>query len=342
MYSDEDLNNAVENGIFSASDVDKFRQFVAETKQTTLVDEENFRLLSGFNDIFVVIACVLLLGSVLAVFGSEHKQTGLILFTVVAWGLAEFFVRRRKLALPAIVLLLAFVGGAFFLTLTYFKPVDETSFMIATAVATLAAYMHWRQFRVPITVAAGAAALSGFVIFMTLAIFPGIKEWILLLIFLCGLLMFAYAMYWDMSDRQRVTRFSDVAFWLHLTSAPLIIHPIFAVLQVTKHDASLTSMFVVPVLYLLMIFISLVIDRRAFMVSSLFYVVFALAKIFESFGSVGKSFAITGIVIGSALLLLSAFWHTARVWLLGLMPAHITARLPVARTGNAPATANKA
>ena len=30
-----------------------------------------------------------------------------------AWGLAEFFTRKRRMALPSIILLLAFVGGVF-------------------------------------------------------------------------------------------------------------------------------------------------------------------------------------------------------------------------------------
>jgi hypothetical protein len=34
-----------------------------------------------------------------------------ILVAAAAWGLAEFFTRKRRMALPSIVLLLAFVGG---------------------------------------------------------------------------------------------------------------------------------------------------------------------------------------------------------------------------------------
>jgi hypothetical protein len=39
-------------------------------------------------------------------------------------------------------------------------------------------------------------------------------------------------MFWDYADIHRVTYESDVAFWLHLASAPLIIHPIFGMLGV--------------------------------------------------------------------------------------------------------------
>lgn len=58
--------------------------------------------------------------------------------------------------------------------------------------------------------------------------------------------------------------------------------------------------------------ISIVVDRRAFMVSSLIYVLYAISNILEAYGVVGYSFAVTGVCIGAALLLLPAFWHPVR------------------------------
>jgi hypothetical protein len=55
MYTEEDLNNAVKQTIFNQSSVDNFRQFIATSKNTNHVDEENFKLIGSFNDIFVVI-----------------------------------------------------------------------------------------------------------------------------------------------------------------------------------------------------------------------------------------------------------------------------------------------
>ena len=57
---------------------------------------------------------------------------------------------------------------------------------------------------------------------------------------------------------------------------------------------------------------ALAIDRRALLVSALAYVLFALNELFEQFGAVELNVALTALVIGSALLLLSAFWHQAR------------------------------
>ena len=58
---------------------------------------------------------------------------------------------------------------------------------------------------------------------------------------------------------------------------------------------------------------ALAIDRRALLVSALAYVLYALNRLFEQFGAVELNVALTALVIGSALLMLSAFWHQARV-----------------------------
>ncbi len=328
MYTDEDLDYAVKKGIFTGESVGEFRAQLSSTKNTPSVDEENFRLITGFNDIFVVIACMLLLFSSKWVLSTINESLGSLVFTVMAWGLAEFFVLRRKMALPAIVLLLSFVGGVFGLSLSLFHSLSETSLIVAAALAAIAAYFHWRRFKVPITVATGTAAAIGFLIASILSIFPGAKDWLDVILFICGVVTFVFAMYWDASDLNRTTRRSDVSFWLHLLSAPLIIHPVFSNLGILDGKESLSSMAIVIILYFLMTFVSVVVDRRAFMVSSLIYVLYALSSLLKVYGVVGYSFALTGVIIGSALLLLSAFWHPARTKLLALLSPSIQNHVP--------------
>ncbi len=328
MYTDEDLDYAVKQGIFTDTSVAEFRAKLASSKNTSSVDEENFSLLSSFNDIFVVIACLLLLFSSRWVVQGVNESLGFAVFSLLAWGLAEFFVRKRKLALPAIVLLLSFVGGVFALCLALFHPLSEISFIAAFAIATVAAYLHWLRFQVPITVAAGTAAAIGIVVASVMAIYPNSKNWLMIVLFTCGVCTFLLAMYWDASDRSRTTRRSDVAFWLHLLSAPLIIHPIFSNLGILEGHESVSSLAIVIGLYLLMTFISVAVDRRVFMVSSLFYVIFAISTILKVFGAVDSGVSLTGVLIGAALLLLSAFWHSARVLVVTLLPASIRRYVP--------------
>ena len=334
MYTEEDLNLAVEKGVFSKIAVDEFRILLATSRQSASVDEENFKLISGFNDIFVVIACSLLLFSSAWAVNSiaESKSIGLLVFTVLSWLLSEFFVLKRKMALSAIALLLMFVGGAFSLSMSFFTFEKEALLISAALISTIAACIHWVRFKVPITIAVGTAAVAGLAVSLVLSVFPNSNDWISGVLFLCGVLTFFIAMYWDSSDTKRVTRSSDTAFWLHLLAAPLIIHPIFSSLGVLTGNESLFTMAVVIILYILMTSISIMIDRRAFMVSSLVYVIYALSSIIKVYGGVGYSFALTGVLIGASLLLLSAYWHTVRRSLVSKLSNRVKAIIPETKT----------
>jgi hypothetical protein len=293
------------------------------------VDEENFRLVTSFNDIFVVIACGLLLFSAKSVLGVFGEVPGRLAMPVLSWILAEYFVRKRKMALPAIVLLLSFISGVFLLGTALFGTASlQQTYMLAAAMSAVAAVLHYRRFRVPITVAAGTASLIGVVVAAVLAYLPGSKDLFLSLMFLGGVAAFLFAMYWDASDLTRQTRRSDVAFWLHLLAAPLIVHPVFNFLGILGGNTSLTSMLTVIVLYVVMTLISIIVDRRAFMVSSLAYVLYAISKLLESYGAVSYSFAVTGVCIGAALLLLSAFWHPVRQRIISMLPEGLQRYVP--------------
>ncbi|HVI06337.1 MAG TPA: hypothetical protein VM711_09635, partial [Sphingomicrobium sp.] len=52
--------------------------------------------------------------------------------------------------------------------------------------------------------------------------------------------------------------------------------------------------------------------------------------LFKTFGAVELNIALTALVIGSALLLLSAFWHQARAAIVKPLPASLRDKLPVA------------
>jgi hypothetical protein len=64
------------------------------------------------------------------------------------------------------------------------------------------------------------------------------------------------------------------------------------------------------------------------MVSALAYVLFAFSALLKQYGVVSLGFAITAFAIGAALLLLSAFWHPVRAFVLGFLPSSLQQRLP--------------
>ena len=57
----DDIQAAVEAGLFDADAAEKFRALIERRRATPLADEESFRLLTGFNDIFVAIALSMVL-----------------------------------------------------------------------------------------------------------------------------------------------------------------------------------------------------------------------------------------------------------------------------------------
>ena len=64
MYSQNELDEAVAAGAISADAANALRAFSERQRSTTAVDEEQFRLITGFNDIFVSVAAVILLVAV--------------------------------------------------------------------------------------------------------------------------------------------------------------------------------------------------------------------------------------------------------------------------------------
>ena len=335
MYSESDLEGAVAAGVIPQSTADAFRQHIAASRVTPAVDEESFRLLTGFNDIFVGIAIALLLTSIAWLGGWVKTGLGGFGVAVAAWALAEYFTRVRRMALPSIILLLAFVGGVaatMIGTLADLNPdwSDRTNAIIGAGIALVtagAAWLHWKRFMVPITVAAGAAAIVAMIAALALSVDPTAKDLLFPVLFAGGLGTFALAMWWDGSDLTRTTRRSDVAFWLHLAAAPMIAHPVFHMLGVFEGEIGIGQAVIVMALYVVFAFIALAIDRRALLVSSLAYVLYALSMLFRQAGAVELSMAFTAFVIGSALLTLSAFWHPMRRAVIGTL-GNLGNRLP--------------
>ena len=355
MYSQNDLDEAIAAGALSPEAAASLRAFIDQQRSAPAVDEEHFRLITGFNDIFVAIASAILLFAVGWIGQSVGQEMGLLIETdgpspiapafiaATAWGLALFFTAKRRMALPSIMLLLAFVGGVFVtagfglvLGIGEDRLNDNESLggivaAVAGAIAAGAAWLHWKRFRVPITVAAGAAAVAAIAIGLLIAVLGPPDEYenvILGFVLLLGVGVFLFAMRWDSSDPARVTRRSDVAFWLHLLAAPMLVHPVFTLLGLNDGTATIGEGLVVIALYVVLGLTALAIDRRALLVSALAYVLYALSELFKQVGAVELNIALTALVIGSALLLLSAFWHQARSIVVRKLPGALQAKLP--------------
>ena len=325
MYTEEDLASAVAAGPIAPEAATALREHVAAQRAGSTVDEEHVRLLTGFNDVFVVIACVLALGSLWAVSRSLGVAVAGLATAAAAWGLAEFFTRRRHMALTSMVLVVAFGTAVFAATAGIVDRFGGTALGAALTAGGMA--LHWRRFKVPISVALAAAAVVGIALTLLTGYVPQLRDALLALCFAAGATIFAFAMRWDTSDPDRRTRRSDVAFWLHLVAAPLLVHPVFASLGILGGHADVAQLIVVCAIYFALALVSLAIDRRALMVSALGYVLWAFTALLKDQGFVTLGFAITGLVLGSALLTLSAYWNPARAAVLRWLPTPWKSRL---------------
>lgn len=349
MYTDEELDAAAAAGILSDQNVAGFRNFVGERRgRIDAAEHERFRLLTGFNDVFVSVCCGLILVAAAYLGGRVHPMVGGLAAAAASWGLAEYFTRRLRLSLSSIVLLIGFAGGTLAAGLTGLvdlmgleqsqirNPADVAGAVAgATLLAGAGAYAHWRRFMVPITVAAGSAiALAALFALLLLAV-PSLGGSLRILVLIGGLVMFAIAMRWDSQDRERNTRRSDVAFWLHLSASPMIIHPVFSwvgangAVQMVSPGLALATCIGT---YLVIALVSLAIDRRAMLVSALVYVLYAMGQLFSMAGTAKEmNMALAALVIGSGLLLLSTRWEAARRLLVPHLPGGMREMLPLAR-----------
>lgn len=352
--SEPTVRAAVERGVITSDQAERLRALEAELAPVEVAapapeDDERLRFITGFGDIFVTIGLGLFL-SALGYFASDRfGTTGMwAALAVATWLLAEFFTRRQRMALPSIVLLVLFAVSAFFLFAALTDPLaggaarmalvlpmlPEIHSSIAVVVAGLGTFaaiaLHYWRFRVPITPAAGAAALVAVVVGLAGAADPARADAIISPVLLvCGLAVFALAMRFDLSDPQRLTRRTDIAFWLHLLAAPLIVHPLIQGFVWSDGMPAESASAAWPMLatFAVLGLIAVLVDRRALLVSGLAYAGMAFASLMRDSVS-GSTTPLTILVLGAFILLISALWHPLRRAVLTLLPAGLARRLP--------------
>ena len=146
------------------------------------------------------------------------------------------------------------------------------------------------------------------------------------LLFLCGLAVFALALRFDLSDPKRRTRRTDIAFWLHMLAAPLIVHSLVSGLF-DNGAMDTESAFGILAIFIVLAFVAVIVDRRAILVSGLSYAGFAFGSLVVKAGLSDTAVPLTLLVLGALVLLLSAGWHALRRTLLPLLPAGLVRRL---------------
>lgn len=340
MIRDEHIEAAVAQGILSLDQATRLRDLALDGAAPTQLedapsdpDDEKFRLIGGFNDVFVTIGVLLLVAALFGLASVLDFRPGLaVLAMIAAWGLSEFFSRRMRLALPSITLALMFAGATGFLAtslgalfLSGGDWADDRGLRLWIMLFSLGVMAggvahHWR-FRVPIDVAIAAGGLTSAVFH---AVGVAAPEWTVdngsALAAMLGLLLFAAAVRTDASDPQRITRRSDVAFWLHLLAAPMIVHAVIPLVAGPVSALGTGQAFAVLLVFALLGVVALVIDRRALLVSGLTYAGIAIGYLLSQSVAEGMGLSLTLLGLAVVVLGLSAGWRSLRRAVLPLLP----------------------
>lgn len=335
MISREQLSSAVQAGILSADQAERLARHLTENGAAAAAPdidppaEERVRFIGGFNDLFVAIGVGLVYFALFS-FGTfdTHPVLTLLASAAVAWALSEVFVRQMRTTLPGRLLAGVFVVSLAMASLVFLgvgekqfeKPSAFGSFALFLAGASTigAALTYFHRFRVPFVIAVGALGAMQIVLGLILLAAPRlVDDHVVIVAGVFGLAVFTFAMWFDIQDPARLTWRNDAAFWLHILAAPLIVHP--AVFKLAGGPALLSggSPVVILVLFAFFTLVAIVVDRRALIVSALVYAGGALAY-FTS--GAGGGIAVTLLILGLAVLALSAGWRTLRRAAMPLLP----------------------
>ncbi|WP_457940157.1 hypothetical protein [Mesorhizobium sp. 10J20-29] len=339
--SEDTLARALAGGVLTADQVEALHALEQEGSppgSSGPADSEQFRFITGFGDIFVTIGLALFLGALTYFARGFIGDAGARLAAAAAcWLLAEYFTRQRRMALPSIVLLLVFAVSIFLsiadprqLASVFSLGIDVSGWpaVLAGLVTAAATALHYLRFRVPITIAAGAAALVASIVALFVLLAPDLASRATVpLIFVCGIGVFALAMRFDLSDPARQTRRTDIAFWLHMLAAPLIVHPLVSGF-VGGGSLDTASALAVLTIFIALSLVALIVDRRAILVAGLSYAGIAFGTLVANAGLTSGTAPLTLLVLGALVLLLSAGWHGLRRLLLPLLPVALVHRLP--------------
>lgn len=276
----------------------------------------------------------------------------------VMWVLGEIFARRRRLFLPAIAIVCAMTVFAIFAAATIYAgvllgrgyegnatnleampPELRVGILIALAIGVVTPLAFYLRFRLPFSLGlTGAAAALFVIVACMISNFELAIQMLPALYLLLGASLFLAGVVFDARDPARVTRFSDNGFWLHFAAAPLILNGAFGlvgqVLTGTADPSSPSAGLIATagadtgaaavqaaltlVIVVALGFISLLINRRALIVSALLTTGVAIGVLMSAAGlGAGALAASTLIVLGAFVLILGAGWHGVRRAMLG-------------------------
>ncbi len=307
------LEAAAQRGIISEEQVGQLVDFFASdaAELTGENSEEQLRFIRSFGDIFITIGIVLVSFAVSRV---QIGGYGNFVPLLVLFGLTEWLVGKRRLALPGIALLAAilFYAVRVFIELPLERQMGEM--VSSVGIIGLSGLFYWR-YKMPfafLTMAGGALLFFHHLIGWDTDSNP-------LILALYGGIIFLIAMVFDARDVKRQCHLSDTGFWLHMLAAPLIARGVmFALFQAGFYTPM--REFMVIGFFLVFFLVALFVDRRALMVSSLIFALAALVSLFKKDLLLNMEMlwlVFTGL--GLVMIFVGVNWYQIRSLLFGWM-----------------------
>ena len=322
----DDIAAARDAGIIDSGTAAELEAFVCIRQRR--LDDEPVRVFKGFAEVFVSVGLTIAIAGASAVIWSNFGGYWPPLLTLAACCalLPFYFVRRRGMVLPGIILALGWSAAVVLGLARVFGILDffqGHALQQAAAVHTAAMIAWYAVHRVPF--ALFLASLS--VLALLLSFAPGIEfalarrdlpalfsltagtyAPILTFVFGCGAT--AVAMVFDLSDPRRTGNASACAFWLHLSAAPAIVNCVAWSAWSAGGDlaAGLAALALVPILLF-----ALLVDRRSFAAAGTVWGWVLLAQVFDQDG-------LTLLLLGTTVVLLATFWSGLRSKLFRALP----------------------
>ena len=294
------LEAASEQNIINPSQIDPLLSFLNKEKATQATSSHlRFKRVSG--DVFITLGVIFI--SVAAAQFNLQSYFNLLpmLLMLIA---SEWLVAKRRLVLP---------GIAIVISLLYFasRLVDfsfTNNLLVDTAVLTSLASLFYLRYRFPFAM---LAIGIGLIILFNSLISVELGQ-LQSLFAVYGLFIFMIAMWFDSLDTKRESYLSDTAFWLHLLAAPLFVHAVMSSLLMTANPIASKEILII-VFFISFFLLALFVDRRALLVSSFSYAVYAITKIGNNalYQIENKTFLLF-ITLGILIIFFGAYWHKVR------------------------------
>ena len=324
MISRELLDSAVSRGIIQPQQVTPLLDFIQERQLASKADtdadirEEPLKFIRSFGDIFITLGVVLL---VIAINMLELSGYAYLLPVAGFIVIAEWLVRVRRLALPGIAILMAilyFINKAIAFD-------HENATLLGLGVLAFTSLLFYLRYKMPFSLLPLAASLVAIALLQI-----GVDAIEQPLIFVgLGLVVFIVAMLFDIRDTERKSHLSDSAFWLHLLASPLIVHGAMVSLLFSQQSwiQTIDKEFIIIVFFLVFLLLALLLDRRAMLVSTQLYMIYALTQVFQGqLNSTQNVLIYVLITIGLVVIFFGTYWYKTRRLLFGFLSGSAISR----------------